>query len=139
VDRDAAGKYDLPVISKAGFAIVALDAAHSDYWRHKMGMGFASFSPIFHDEPTTHEFARLLGMEMYALVETDYFGGDEEQMAVVYECGQIIMQACKGGINKALRLLGVRKQPGKDEFHTLELEKLIDLDARFAKYQTISI
>jgi hypothetical protein len=139
VNLDMAGRLELPVLSKSGFAIIALDAAHSDYWCREMGMGFASFSEIFHDDPTTHEFARLLGMKRYALVETDYFGSEERQLAAVYEQGNVIMKASEGAINQALRLLGVRCEAGKDEFHTIELDEVAKLDIMFKKYQAIAM
>ena len=61
-----------------------------------------------------------------AYVRTDYFGGCGDQSATVTENGKEI---CHGNtelghaspINEALRLLGVKKTPGKDEFDTVGL------------------
>ena len=58
-----------------------------------------------------------------AYVETDYFGGTGTQGGVLYENGQICIAARsgEGTINILLRELGVRCEPNKDEFDSLNL------------------
>ena len=58
-----------------------------------------------------------------AYVETDYFGGAGDQMALVAHEGQIIFGPRSGenAINDALRLLGIVASHGRDEFDTIGL------------------
>ena len=58
-----------------------------------------------------------------AYVETDYFGGTGTQGGVLYENGQIsiVPRSGEGTINILLRELGVRCEPNKDEFDSLNL------------------
>jgi hypothetical protein len=56
--------------------------------------------------------------------ETEYFGGEGNQSAVVFENGKIIFgptQAAIGPINEGLRLLGVITDSTSDEFDTIRL------------------
>jgi hypothetical protein len=68
-----------------------------------------------------------------AYVETEYFGGDGEQAAAVWEAGQITFGPLRtrtpedtsplldGAINQALRMLGVVRVEAIDEFAALGL------------------
>jgi hypothetical protein len=57
--------------------------------------------------------------------ETEYFGGDGEQSAIVFAQGNVILGPTRdniGPINEGLRLLGVRRRPDRhDEFDTVGL------------------
>jgi hypothetical protein len=131
---DAARQLDLPVFVQNGFAIVALFPEHCDSWTEKLGLQQQGRSTMLLDGPVTHVFAKRLGMEHYALIETNYFGGLGEQWAAVYSEGQTEMEPTKGGINAALSLLGVERQPGLDEFDTIGLGHHRSFDALFEKY-----
>ncbi len=59
-----------------------------------------------------------------AYVETDYFGGEGAQGAVVVRAGQLVSGPVvgEGSINAALRLLGVQKGAHFDEFAAIRLQ-----------------
>ncbi len=64
-----------------------------------------------------------------AYVETDYFGGGGEQAAIAARGGRIVFGPRRGEhgpVNAALRILGVRKEKGLDEFDTLGLRLFRD-------------
>ena len=54
-----------------------------------------------------------------AFISAGYFGGAGGQEAVVWTNGVVVRRNID--INEALRLLGVRKEPGRDEFDTVGL------------------
>jgi len=61
-----------------------------------------------------------------AYIETEYFGGEGNQVAIVWENGKVIYgpestDSCKGAINRALRELGVRVVKQQDEFDEMKL------------------
>ena len=60
---------------------------------------------------------------LVAYVEAEYFGGMGEQCSIVWQNRQVVMGPMNraGAINKALRLLGVRRSFVKDEFDVLGL------------------
>jgi hypothetical protein len=58
-----------------------------------------------------------------AYVETEYFGGDGDQGAIVAHEGKIVFgpAAGDGSINAALRLIGAEKETSHDEFEAIGL------------------
>lgn len=57
-----------------------------------------------------------------AYVETEYFGGEGAQAAIVWDLGAVVYGLCvwqDGTINAALRALGVKAKQGQDEFSTI--------------------
>jgi hypothetical protein len=54
-----------------------------------------------------------------AYVETEYFGGVGEQVATAFDDRVRILEC--GSVNNALRAIGVRAAPGRDEWDTLGL------------------
>ena len=135
IDMDAARQFDLPVFVQGGYAIVALHYEHCDHWTEKLGIEpCAGAWSIVLDLPVTHEFARRLGLGIYALIETNYFGGLGDQCAAVYHGDRVEMEPTKGGINAALRMLGVERQPDLDEFDTIGLGRHRSFDDHFEKY-----
>ena len=134
VDIDQAAKLDLPVFSQDGFAIIAMNCTHSDLWAEKLGVGHVAYSDMIFDRAITLKFASMLGIETFALIETDYFGGFGEQFATVYERDKRVFDVTSDGINQALRLVGVERAPGLDEFDTIGLGKHRDFSFYFSKY-----
>jgi len=66
----------------------------------------------------------LSGPEPVAYVETEYFGGDGGQTAIVWKGGQVVLSAKSpdaGPINNALAFLGVQRQEHHDEFDAVGL------------------
>ena len=107
-----------------GLRLVPITAATFDALRERF--------PNLQDPPDP-EFWKLSGPIAFvaqelsqrgavAYVETDYFGGNGEQAATVWEFGSVRMpptQADTGPINAALRLMGVRARFMHDEFDTV--------------------
>ncbi|MDG9670834.1 hypothetical protein ONV78_24055 [Hahella sp. CR1] len=60
---------------------------------------------------------------MCGFIETSYHGGYGSQLAVVWEYGSIIYGPVESGeaINEALKLMGIWRHEGKDEFDTARL------------------
>jgi hypothetical protein len=58
-----------------------------------------------------------------AYVETEYFGGDGDQGAIVAREGKIVFGPAEGGgsINAALRMIGAKKESAHDEFDAVGL------------------
>lgn len=139
INDEAAEQYDLPVFKEAGFAIIiGLNASHSDFWFEKLGIPEIVDWEIILDCATTHFFASaIFGDVEYAIVETDYFGGIGVQAAAVYQPEKEIMATERGEtgpINKALRLVGVKRSKSKDEFDTIGLGEYRSFDEAFEKY-----
>jgi len=134
IDLEAARQLDLPVFVQNGFVIVALYDRHVDFWTQKLGMESRALSEIILDFPVVHEFARRLGMDRYALIETDYFGGMGSQRAAAYCVADPQMEAEIGSINAALARIGVERAAGKDEFDTIGLADHRSFSDLFKKY-----
>lgn len=143
-----AEKYDLPFVVERGFTIIFLDFAHADFWENKLGIQDEGGEEIILDCASTHFFAKELGIQRFALIHTDYFAGIGEQYACVYENGTQIMPTTLGGIDEALKTIGVIADGKLDEFDTLNLSeyrsydgiiyKLMDKEKQnyyFQKYQ----
>ena len=136
VDSAAAREFDLAVFEYAGFAVVGLDAAHCDYWTGELGLKDGEYvgDLIVLNCSVTHFFASHLGMSRYALINTNYFGGVGNQFAGTFERGKEVLPIVEGGINQALRNIGVRARSGMDEFDTIGLGRYRSFEQLFEKY-----
>lgn len=132
VDRSITDKYDLPVFEENGFSIIALDAGHSDYWAEQLNIEFKCNRKIIPDNEVTHFFCRELGLSLYAIIVTEYFGGRGSQSAAVYKSGELILEGVK--INKALRKIGVVRGILRDEFTKINLGEYRSFEDYFDKY-----
>jgi hypothetical protein len=74
---------------------------------------------------------------LYAVIETDYFGGIGEQWALVYK-GTYLGDENITQISPALKFLGVDCQNGLDEFDTLGLSKYRSMPEYLDKYIDMS-
>ncbi|MEQ8210194.1 MAG: hypothetical protein RH917_10215 [Lacipirellulaceae bacterium] len=132
--------YDLTHIPVGNFVIVPLDAYHSDSWTERLGLGFRSGkTKIILDNSLVHHIAEFAATDEYAIIETDCFGGVGDQIAAVYRSGQesplwASERVSAGAINHALRMIGVKKRFGKDEFNTLGLGNYRRFDEYFEDY-----
>ncbi|MBX2974152.1 MAG: hypothetical protein KF797_13730 [Flavobacteriales bacterium] len=105
INEAAATKHGLPVIFEGAYAIVPLPieyiwelAPDEDHGDEPTGL-FNSQAP--------HQLARELGMAVYALIETDYFGGVGDQRASYHGAdGKDLRDV---SINVALHKLGVER------------------------------
>lgn len=108
-----------------GFSLMPItDELHDEVWQQNK----------YIDKPF-EEFWKLspelawLGIQLskqgaIAYVETDYFGGVGEQVAILWEYGSIALGPLKndiGPINEVLRRMGVVNTKGHDEFEALGL------------------
>ncbi|MEM9027303.1 MAG: hypothetical protein AAGC70_02940 [Pseudomonadota bacterium] len=134
LDETPASEFDLPLITVGDFVIVPLYVNYSDHWAEKLGMPRETHANMAHDAPITLEFARQLNIARFALIQTEYFGGFGEQFATVYAGNQRMMAVTKGGINDALRMIGVVRQDGMDEFDSMELGKYREFSTYFKAY-----
>ncbi len=135
VKDELAKSLDIPVFLHNGFSIVALYPAHIDHWGEKLGLKHDSKGEILSDCSVTHQFAKKLELKEYALVMTEYFGGVGEQYASVYSGDKQVMPETENGINEALKIVGVVKEDGKDEFDTINLGKYRSFDLYFEHYE----
>ncbi len=140
IDEAEAVKYDLPIFKENGFAIVALNVNHSDYWTEKLNCPRVGSTQIILDCGVTHLFARaLFGDRPFAIISTDYFGGYGDQSAAVYEGNAVVFQKTSttpGAINEALKRIGVKRGWFSDEFTALNLAKYRCFDKFFKKYES---
>ncbi len=139
INKGKADYYDVPVNIHEGYAIIGLYAPHSDYWAEKLGIADNSSkgSSIILDNSTTHFIANEICQGMYALINTDYFGGIGEQHAGVFRDGNAELPVKTGAINECLKFIGVQAREELDEFDTIRLGKYRNFDAFFEKYWDI--
>jgi hypothetical protein len=138
INSAAAEQFDSPVFTENGFAIIALDAEHTDYWQQRLHLVDRQEREIILDCAVTHYFARHIGISRYAIIETDYTGGIGTQAAIVYDNQRVVMPTTQGGINAALALLGVERSASRDEFDTIRLGAYRDFWGYFEKYRGTS-
>jgi hypothetical protein len=74
---------------------------------------------------------------LYAVIETDYFGGIGNQWALVYQ-GTYLVDENITQISPALKFLGVNHQNGLDEFDTIGLSKYRSMPEYLDKYIDIA-
>ena len=134
INSERAKELDLPTFTEGDFAIVGLNASHSDHWAERLGVACRFMSDMMHDDAVTQAFAKALGISKFALIYTDYFGGAGEQYATVYENGQRVLGVTPDGINQALSVIGVMCLENKDEFDSIGLGKYRRFDNHFKKY-----
>jgi len=78
---------------------------------------------------------------IFAVIHTEYFGGMGSQVAAVHRGRSPVMPPTEGGINAALRHLGVVAEAGLDEFDTVSLGRYrsfpelddVDWDEEYAR------
>jgi len=138
-DRDKAITFDLkPLWLGQDIDLFPLDAAYCDHWSAKLEItGFQSDRPLLNCSVVHHMIRQIALTPLFAVIETDYFGGRGDQAAVVYRDHEVVMEpqvARIGPINEALRHLGVQRQFPKDEFDTVGLSRYRDFDDLFESY-----
>ena len=130
----------MAAIRAGEFVIIPMNANHCDDWSERLELGFGDGqSKVILDGLFAHHVASIAAESDYALIETDYFGGNGDQVAAVYRKGHdsplIASERVKhGAINNALRAIGVRARKGADEFDTLGLGRYRNFEDWFARY-----
>jgi len=128
-DKEMAQKYDLMGIP-LGFDITMfhIDHYYSACWQKQLGTsGYLETHGIKHAcFPNEAVISRLISSistranPQYAIILTDYFGGQGEQYANVFEKDQLASKSVTT-INQALSFLGIITRNGVDEFETIGL------------------
>lgn len=130
-DREVAAHYDLIERLRHGPLVVfPIDHYWSAYWQAKRGNvdGDLVFPSGMSSNLLPHEgVVRTVARELlhrvnptFAVIQSDYFGGHGEQWAIAYE-GERSLLPANATVNSALRLLGVERTPGNDEWDTIGL------------------
>ena len=99
--------------------------------------GFLSQRPLLNATVVHRMMNEIAAAPLFAVIETDYFGGNGDQAAAVYRGGIEVMPpeaARRGPINKALRTAGVLTRVGLDEFDTIGLGEFRNFDDLFDSY-----
>ena len=136
VDAAAAAALDLTVLDGGSHAILPLYPAHLDAWTEKLGLSFEHESQIIGDMPVLQAFAERLGLRRFALIQTEYFGGQGSQWATAWNDGLRICPAREGpgAINAALVAIGVAPDKRRDAFDTVGLGRYRDGSVFFEDY-----
>ena len=90
-----------------------------DAWAERLNITGAYAEPIYNFRVIHHMMNAIAREPLFAAISTDYFGGAGSQSAAVYRGTEVVRERCR--INDALRLLGVPRVDGQDEFDTLGL------------------
>ncbi|MHC2070096.1 hypothetical protein ACYFX5_21690 [Bremerella sp. T1] len=128
VDIERAREFEVLEFSCAsGFTLIALGSNYVDAWADRLGIhGVVADEPLLNFSVVHHIVHEIARDTPFAILQTDYFGGQGYQVAAVYQGNKMLMapeRASIGPINKALKLLGVVCAVGKDEFESLGLER----------------
>ena len=138
IEQALAERYGLPVFENEGFAVIALNESHLFGWAQKFGFSMKAGSSIELDCEMAHHFAKLIGAEIYAIVRTQYFGGQGTQFAGVYSKGvpKMPVEEGRGVINRALKFIGVNAEGHFDEFEAVGLDMHRSFDRHFVVNST---
>ncbi len=130
---DKAKSFDLiPVKLYDDLTLFHIDHYYSGYWNYKLKInGFLKTyninSIIFPKELSIAEILKNISDNkenvLFAIIQTDYFGGQGEQYANVFKYNINVAPEIKK-INEALNILGIKRSNYKDEFETIGLDKI---------------
>ena len=117
----AVAKFDAKLVDCLdGFSLVALDEHYVDTWADRLNIhGTVADNPIGNYRVVHHIANALSSGRPFAIIETEYHGGQGSQAAAVYHGATELMapvNAESDAINSALRDLGVVRSASLDEF-----------------------
>ncbi len=94
-----------------------------DIWGHR------ATKPLYNAKIIHYIIREIAKEPLFAIIQTDYFGGAGTQHAGVYHGEREILDPTKStsSINKALQQLGVKKGIDLDEFETIGLQQYRDV------------
>ncbi len=138
IDADLAAQFDARIVPlRKGFTAIALCGEYIDAWADRLDIhDDVAAMPLFNSRVVRHIATTLAGDRPFALIETDYFGGNGTQWAAVYRGDAELMplkEADAGPINSALKAIGVRSFL-TDRFTTIGLGEHRDWDDLFNDY-----
>jgi hypothetical protein len=127
-----------PIALSDELTLFPLVARYVDSWAERLKIeGSRADEPLLNSEVVHHLIRTIAPDPLFAVIETDYFGGHGTQAAAVYRGEEEVMAPERGRfgtINKALRLLGVKAGEGCDEFDTVGLGQYRDFSGLFDAY-----
>jgi hypothetical protein len=138
-DAEKARAFDLrPIPLESGITMFPLDGKHCDYWSEKLGVhGSLSRRPQL-NEPVVHHMVNAIADDpLFAVIDTDFFGGIGDQAAAVYRGPKEVIApwvGYRGPINHALHELGVIPRGALDLFDTVGLREHRDFDDLYEDY-----
>ena len=148
IDQEKAASFDLVVRSENNFTIIGLDGCHSEYWAKEYGIYDECGDYFGHPDGVfiniTLRLATEIGITKFALIATDYFGGEGVQAGRVFENEKEVFlegYSTKNilftgiSINEALSYIGVKKGKRTDEFDAINLSKYRSFDGAYTKYE----
>lgn len=136
-DHDRALALDLrPRLAHPPVTLFAIDHRYAAYWQARRGRSGVLFPPDTSPAPDQAVLADLVReiaptSPGFAVIYTEYFGGDGEQWAGVIE-GDAYVPV--GSVNEALRRLGVIATDGRDEWDTIGLASFRAPPEHLARY-----
>jgi hypothetical protein len=135
-DEERARSFGLtPIPLVPHITLFPLEPGHCDDLSARLGVaGSVSDRPLANGRVVHHMVQVIAPESLFAVIETDYFGGRGDQAAAVYRGDREVMApavAVVGPINQALRHLGVQAPAGMDEFDAAGLGRFRDFDASF--------
>lgn len=134
--EEKARAFDLkPIPLGSGITMFPLYGTYCDSWSERLGVhGSHSRRPMLNDQVVHRMINTIADDPLFAVIDTDYFGGIGDQAAAVYRGRKEVMAprvSYRGPINDALRELGVVAQGPLDRFDTLGLGDYRDFDDLF--------
>lgn len=129
-DKEVATSYGLVErLTYQHVTLFPIDHYWSAYWQAKRGDvdgvlgGPSGIGGLLPHEGVVRAIVReLTGLPAprFAVIQSDYFGGDGDQWAIVFEGERCLLDA-NAKVNAALRELGVIRRAGNDEWDTIGL------------------
>ena len=143
VDSTRAFEFDARIVPlRQGFTAIALCPYYVDDWAEKLDIpGQVAKWPILNARVIHFIANSLADGRPFALIETDYFDGQGTQSAAAYQSDAELFSPCSSHgkvINKAMKLIGVRRFLLQDEFDTIGLGAHRDWDDLFSEYYDLS-
>jgi hypothetical protein len=132
--------FDMKAIRlREDLTLLPLNASYCDFWSEKLGIyGFVSERPLLNSCVVHSMVNSIASNPLFAVIDTDYFGGAGSQAAAVYHGTTELMppetSSTFGPINRALRRLGVNAYGHRDEFETVGLHRFRDFSDLFERY-----
>ncbi len=145
-DKEKALSFDLfPTLLDFGLTLFHIDHYYSAFWQHKLNqngqLDIANIdSFVFPKESVISKIVMKISKSdnpEYAIILTDYFGGQGNQYANVF-IGPKNADKTISNINQALIHLGVFAKNGQDEFETIELNKIKSQPKYLDKYAELT-
>ncbi|WP_405570475.1 hypothetical protein [Winogradskyella sp. Asnod2-B02-A] len=132
IDKEKIKEFGLAVAFENGYAIVLLDFYAMCELAELLDKSTDSDSEnIDWDCKLTYFIAKEIGLENFALIQTDYFAGIGDQYASYFEKSIKIINEVS--INEVLNRLGVEKKNELDEFDTINLTEYRNTEFYYKK------